>query len=415
MRAHGFIDEELVETLRLAVSGAATNEQLQVSIGPVIEKFRLLGNHVEEFGSVGWRTLARMIAMADLEALRRVAERDEGDYSGVPAMVTIQAVDVKKQVPVSIMGLFHDYIGELRRGGKGAEAERRWISVFNALVAFLGHDDVTAITRPDLVAWKERQLESLAPKTVRDTSLAALRAVFKWAEENGKISSNPASTLKVKVPKRPQGREKGLTDDAASALLRKCRPYEPAFSSNPGTRESAQVTAAKRWVPWLCAFTGARVSEMTQLRKEDIREKDGISFLRITPDAGSTKTGGYRDVPLHRQLVEFGFLDFVTTCNGGPLFYRERAVSSREHPSKEVSKRLAAWVRSLGVVSLDVDPAHGWRHRFKTTARDVGIDPRVIDAIQGHSPRTSGEAYGEVSLSARKRAIEQFPAMPVDP
>jgi integrase len=31
--------------------------------------------------------------------------------------------------------------------------------------------------------------------------------------------------------------------------------------------------AAKRWVPWLCAYTGGRVGELTQLRVKDIEQR----------------------------------------------------------------------------------------------------------------------------------------------
>jgi hypothetical protein len=56
-----------------------------------------------------------------------------------------------------------------------------------------------------------------------------------------------------------------------------------------------------------------------------------------------------------------------------------------------------------------VQPNHGWRHRLKTQGRDLGIDARVLDAIQGHAPRTAGEDYGDVSLKAKAAAIERLP------
>ncbi|MDZ4393118.1 MAG: hypothetical protein U1B82_09125, partial [Cypionkella sp.] len=68
--------------------------------------------------------------------------------------------------------------------------------------------------------------------------------------------------------------------------------------------EGEKVTAAKRWVPWLCAFTGARVAEITQLRREDFRETDNGVTIRITPEAGGTKTGQWRDVPMHPQVIK---------------------------------------------------------------------------------------------------------------
>ncbi len=39
---------------------------------------------------------------------------------------------------------------------------------------------------------------------------------------------------------------------------------------------------------------GARVNEMTQLRGSDVRETHGIWVVRITPQAGSVKTGRWR-------------------------------------------------------------------------------------------------------------------------
>jgi hypothetical protein len=35
---------------------------------------------------------------------------------------------------------------------------------------------------------------------------------------------------------------------------------------------------------------------------------------------------------------------------------------------------------------------------------------RVVDAIQGHAARTAGERYGNVSLTAKAKVMERFPA-----
>lgn len=56
-----------------------------------------------------------------------------------------------------------------------------------------------------------------------------------------------------------------------------------------------------------------------------------------------------------------------------------------------------------------VMPNHGWRHRFKTVAREAGMDSRVVDAIQGHAPRTAGDDYGDVTVAAIALAMAKFP------
>jgi hypothetical protein len=78
-------------------------------------------------------------------------------------------------------------------------------------------------------------------------------------------------------------------------------------------------------------------------------------------------------------------------------------------PSDVVAGRVGKWIRSLNIADKVVQPNHGWRHRLKTVGRDMGVDPVVIDAIQGHSARTAGEAYGDVSLKAKHQAISKFP------
>ncbi|WP_291336806.1 hypothetical protein [Albidovulum sp.] len=52
-----------------------------------------------------------------------------------------------------------------------------------------------------------------------------------------------------------------------------------------------------------------------------MRQEGDRWVIRITPDAGTVKAGDYRDVPLHRQIVELGFFDYVKAAAPGPLFH----------------------------------------------------------------------------------------------
>lgn len=54
-------------------------------------------------------------------------------------------------------------------------------------------------------------------------------------------------------------------------------------------------------------------------------------------------------------------------------------------------------------------PNHGWRHRFKTVGRSIGIDSRVLDAMLGHAPKTARDDYGDVIVAAMALAIAKFP------
>jgi hypothetical protein len=76
------IDDLLVQRLRAAVAGRANDDELADLVGPQIERFRAAGNLDAAPGSDEWRVIARALCSAELEALERVAERDEGDFTG---------------------------------------------------------------------------------------------------------------------------------------------------------------------------------------------------------------------------------------------------------------------------------------------------------------------------------------------
>jgi integrase len=75
-----------------------------------------------------------------------------------------------------------------------------------------------------------------------------------------------------------------------------------------------------------------------------------------------------------------------------------------------MAKKVGEWVREeVGIRDLKVQPNYGWRHRFKTLARDAGIPPEYIDAIQGHEDGRASTGYGETTVKALRREIERFP------
>jgi integrase len=166
-------------------------------------------------------------------------------------------------------------------------------------------------------------------------------------------------------------------------------------------------------VPWLCAYTGARVGEFSQLRGEDVQKIDGIWAARLTPDAGTVKTKEARTVPLHEHLIAQGFLDFVAAHGPGPLFYdpgRRKVQSDSNRHIKKVGEHLGKWVRAVvGVNDPALQPNHAWRNTFKTAAYAAGIQEAISDAIQGHSARTTGRGYNATSLATMAGAIQVIP------
>lgn len=406
------VDDKHVLHLRAGSAGKLSDIDLALTVGAQIERFRAAGNLTAEAGSDEWRLIARALCAAELEALARVAERDEGDFTGKPENPLIANATPPDEIlpPVRLIALFKDYITSRQALGKHKDGARQWERALEHLVKFVGHSDARKMTKRNLLDWRDRLLaEGKNPKTISNVYLASVRAIFRWAHENDRLPTNEADTVRQAIPKKVHVRERGYTTPEAVAVLKASIAYQPATADNPANRESAHITAAKRWIPLLCAFTGARVAEMAQLRKEDVRKEGEHWVARITPDAGSVKAGGYRDVPLHRQVIELGFVEFVNAAGSGPLFHGATEPAKYLSGARTTAGRLSSWLQSSGLVPDGVQPSHGWRHRFKTLGREIGASDRVVDAIQGHAGTTAGDAYGDVSIVARARVITQFP------
>lgn len=408
---HGFIDEQLVAQLRDGMAGRLTDAELASVVGSRIERYKHLGNTDAEFGSDEWRSLARAMCISEYEALARTAERDEGDFTGKPShplLAAAQPPEVEKP-PVSMKGLFSDYVAAREAIGRGKGIRKRWEPVFYDLRKFIKHDDARRLTKQNLIEWRDARLKTLSAKTVGDVYLASVRTVLKWAVENDRLEVNVAEKVRQEVPRKQLTREQGFTDAEAVVILRAARDHVPAITDNPANMEAPGTTAAKQWAPFLCAFTGARITEITQLRKEDFRKEGNHYVMRITPAAGTVKAGNYRDVPLHPQLTELGFVDFLESAPDGPLFFQTKAGKKPTGAATTLAGRISEWLQSLGVIPEGVAPNHGWRHRFKTVGREQGISDRTLDAIQGHASKTAGDSYGDVTLKAKLSTMQKMP------
>ncbi len=361
----------------------------------------------------GMQNLCRALNDACIRLAEATLERLDGKEVLTPTAApkptegTKRATATKSRVP--LMETFDAYATSQ---GLTPSVRDEWRRNVARLVGWLGHDDAARLTSGELRTWRDALLTETTrkgtlrdPVTVRDKYITSVRATLNWAVEEQLLNENVAKGVTVRIPKKPKRRERSFTSEEAKAILR-------ATLAEPPSRLSATHARARRWIPWLCAYTGARVNEFSQLRAEDIFEEGGIWAVQITPEAGSVKTKEARAVPLHSHLIEQGFLEVVADVGTGPLFYDpsgQRVKKEGTRHFKKVGERLAQWVRKeVGINDPDIKPNHAWRHTFKSMSYDAGIEERLVDVIQGHSPKTTGRAYGSPSLAAKAEAIQKL-------
>jgi integrase len=396
----------------------ATSEpsDLEKPLGPIVDRL-LLAKGIKRVDEPTRSIILPAFWQALRDAFESRKRNVEGDYSPdaksgrFPEWTPPQAgtAATPAAAKVSLKHLVETWWVEAKATGRKPSTHESYANTMAAFVRYLGHDDASCVTRDNVVGFKDHRLATINPrsklpisaKTVKDSDLAGLKTIFGWAKANGKMDTNPAEGVTIKLGKPRKLRSKGFTDGEAEAVL------SAALSLRRG-QEKPKTFAAKRWVPWLCAYTGARVGELAQLRKEDIRREGTHWIAKITPDAGTVKTNEARDVVLHEHLAELGFTAFVKGAAPGHLFIPLSARDGVEGPLQGVKNRIAEFVRTV-VSDKNVAPSHAWRHRFKTVGIEAGIEHRILDSIQGHSSRNVAEGYGEVTIKTQAAAIAKLP------
>ncbi len=321
-----------------------------------LERFRVARDEYEQFvqqqGEL--ESMRDMHAEQELETdpvKARIAEAVEASRARIREEQQLgrqMLAEERSAGGVPIMDLFEAYVRERQPAPSTVHG---WRSIMLNLIAHLGHDDVRRLTPLDIIGWKDSLLlvgpggKARSAKTINGGYLAAAATVFGWGLRNDRVTFNPSTDVKVSAPKQPRLREPGFTEAEAIKIL------GAALSPASGSL-SAKHALARRWVPWLCAYTGARVNEITQFHREDVQELGEVWTIRITPEAGTTKNKAARIVPLHPHLIEQGFVEAVAAEGEGPLFYdpsRQRVAKEDKRNFRKVGERLAEWVRVMAL------------------------------------------------------------------
>ncbi|WP_337184243.1 DUF6538 domain-containing protein [Shinella sp.] len=413
---------------KLALRMITTYPMLARALGPdlaaILEEAhgRDTSAALAKYGLVVPPATRRIINLRMLELMgaahRGVEARKAGDYRPIALLEAVPAFAGKKPKArhdgLSLLYLLEHKASSQSIKTKTVDDTRSHLRKF---VQFVGHDDAHRVTKDDVRRWRDDLVSrgSLSPKTVSDRYLSAVSSVLSHGVKEFDLPLNVASGIKDNRAAPPPSGSKGYTEEQAVAIL------EATFR---GTQKevSEPHKLAIRWVPWMLAYTGLRVSEITQFRGKNLREEDGVPYLLITPEDGSTKSGKAWAVGIHQHLIELGLLDFVKSRGDGPLFYHPyddgtdiTDLGGKKHRAQDTAKRVADWVtKEVGIAAPHGRPNHAWRHLFTTRSRQCGMDKEARDFMLGSRSQTDArEGYGDWPPGILDLEINRLPKFDV--
>lgn len=265
---------------------------------------------------------------------------------------------------------------------------------------------IPAITKTQVVAFKDQLvLNGDAPGTIKK-KLGALSALFEYAINNAVIESNPAKRVRVQVGKvTKEARLPYDVDDLRTIFS------SPVYR---GERPKGGAGEAAFWLPLLAAFTGARLEELGQALTTDIKIDEGIHYFEITDreeDQQVKTVTSRRRVPIHEELIQCGFLDYVEQRRktGKGALFADLRPDVHGQLTGNWSKWYGRYARALGITDKR-KVFHSLRHSFKHFCRESGLSEDVHDALTGHSNGSVGRDYAfrHFPISRLAEAMRQF-------
>lgn len=231
--------------------------------------------------------------------------------------------------------------------------------------------------------------DGLTPKTA-NKYIGFLSSVFGYAERLDLIPKNPASRQSLPEAKKAKDQRPAFSMDDLRKLF------------GPEWQALRTKDPAKYWVPLLAALSGCRLEELCQLYADDIQEVEGCWCLIVQatrPDQ-HVKTGERRVVPLHQDILDRGFLEYVKAQGSGRVFPTLKRVNNR------YGHGLGQWFGKFKVrVGVDGNGKvfHSFRHTVATKLKEAGVEDSLVAEVLGHV--MPGMTFGRYAKASSPRVL----------
>jgi integrase len=287
-----------------------------------------------------------------------------------------------------------------------ARRERNSLSLF---IEFMGEDrTVASITRKECVSFldavskfypsypsklqsqtinleKIRALgehDTISKQTVLNFK-AVVERLYSWLDSREIYKGDsPMPTDNKWIPGKvtENDKDKGFTDKQVADIL----------NSFEFELDNHTISGAMPWVSLLGAFTGANCREITDRKIEDFGQENDIWYMSIYESKNPNRT---RQVPLHPQIIEAGFTEYLDSCKkeGEWAFPGLKFDKHGESRSGTIQSYLGTHIKQFAPGRA----THAFRHTVSNRLRMARVPENDRAQIVGHSEKgMTDKVYG---------------------
>jgi integrase len=168
------------------------------------------------------------------------------------------------------------------------------------------------------------------------------------------------------------------------------------------------------WIPLIGILQGMRLEEICQLHVDDIKCEQDIWFFDINdaPPRKLKNASSIRRVPIHCQLIDLGFLEYLDKLKQmekDMLFPNLKSGGKDGKYSHYFTKQFGAYRRSIELYEKLLD-FHSFRHTTKTKLLNKDVKELVTDELLGHENPKRGELnryFKGYDLKTLKEAVDK--------
>lgn len=247
------------------------------------------------------------------------------------------------------------------------------------------------LSKAILIEYVEMLNQTFKPKSVK-RKMAALKAFFRYLEEEEIFPNNPFRRLKLHIH-QPKTLPRVVPLHLIEAMLR------VAYAEISGTDGDDCKTAIRDAAVIEMLFaTGVRVSELCGLNVKDV---DLTRACIMVWGKGAKERLLYiGNMEVLNALKQY--LGLSERSADSPLFLNQRGSRLSEQSVRIILKKY----EQKAHLTLHVTP-HMFRHSFATLLLEEGVDIRYIQKMLGHSSILTTQIYTDVATAKQREILTQ--------